>query len=284
MRPAQDSITELCNRPFAEHIIELHGFNKEQARQLLQHIQGLGHSSPLTMEHASFISACAFISEDQDKDKEGEEEEEEEEEDEEDEEDKENQVYDKDEFPKDCHFDNDGDSDNRGFQEHLLVCDMDPSREVDKEDIFSSAPSTCPSTLSETLCQIGAEITPTESELTWSNYSKDVNKDEEENEEDFISDVEGEEEDPSGNEKTKRGKYPYALRDILRHEGNCYFMAVKAISVWWGASVSTVQHLALISPKQTRDAGNHWNMFQTWHRLVDPVRLDESGKSFDVLI
>jgi len=42
------------------------------------------------------------------------------------------------------------------------------------KDIFYVAPSTCPTTLSDHLRQMGAEITPTESDVTGSNYSNHV--------------------------------------------------------------------------------------------------------------
>ena len=165
---------------------------------------------------------------------------------------------------------------------------MDRSRKVSEEDVFSSAPSAHPSTLSHILCQMGAEITPTESDVTQSNYSEGMNKDveeeAEEDDQDFIGDVESDEPRPANHSKTKRGKYPHILREVSRHEGDCHFNAIEAISVWWNVPVATVCRLALVSPLQTRDAGNTWNTFQTWHRLVDPVRPGESGKLNDLLI
>jgi len=46
------------------------------------------------------------------------------------------------------------------------------------EDIFYMAPSARPTTLSDHLRQMGAEITPTESDVTGSNYSDHVMVDE----------------------------------------------------------------------------------------------------------
>jgi len=135
---------------------------------------------------------------------------------------------------------------------------------------------------------MGAEITPTESDVTGSNYSEGMNKDveqgDEEDDQDFIGDVESDEQGPSNHSKTKRGKYPRVLREVSRHEGDRHFNAIEAISVRWNVPVATVRRLALVSPPQTRDAGNTWNTFQTWHRLVDPVRPGESGMLNDVLI
>lgn len=88
------------------------------------------------------------------------------------------------------------------------------------DNIFSSTPSACPSTLSETLYQMGAEVTPTESELTRSNYS-DAHKDHEERG-DVTSDVKNIEEGPSGKRKAKRCRLPHELIDISRHEGDCH--------------------------------------------------------------
>ena len=311
-RLAQDSAPQLCDRAFAEHIVQAYGFEVEQVRRLLHHIRTLGHRSPVTMDRASFMRACAFISNEDDEEQEQEEEEQEqeqeeeqeeqeeeqeeqeqEEEQEEEEEEEENRIYDKNEFLKHHHFDDDGDNDNGGMQERLLVRDMGPSKEVSDEDIpsphplndiFTCPPSARPSTLSQTLHEMGVEITPTESDVTRSNYSEDAKEDEEDDEDDFIGDIEGEEEGPSGNGKTRRGKYPHDLIEVSRHEGDCHFNAVKGISIRWGVPRSTVRRLALVSPKQTRDAGNVWNTFQTWHRLVDPVKPNESGKSMDVLI
>jgi len=311
-RLAQDSVLQLCDRAFAEHIVQVYRFKVEQVRQLLHHIRTLGHRSPVTMDHASFMRACAFISnkddeeqeqkeEEQKQEKEEEEQEQEQEKEqkqkqeqekkqEQEEEEEKNQIYDKNEFLKHHHFNDDGDNNNGEMQERLLVHDMGSSKEVsDKDipsphplnDIFICPPSACPSTLSQTLREIGVEITPTESDVTHSNYSEDAKKD---NEDDFIGDVKSEEEGPSGNEKTRRGKYPHDLIKVLRHEGDCHFNAVEGISIRWGIPCSTVCHLALISPKQTRDVGNVWNTFQTWHRLVDLVKRNESGKSMDVFI
>ncbi len=214
-------------------------------------------------------------------------EEEEEEEEEEEAEEDETQGFDNNDFVKGRRFEDDEDGNGGPFHQRLKVSDMgalsrsyskeDTPRPQVAEDIFSVAPSVAPSTLSKHLRQMGAEITPTESELTGSNYSDNAIEDEyEEDDEDFIGDPEIVDNATSG----KKGKAPRPcreLREIARHEGDRHEQSLRALAARFNTSVNQVRHLALVEFKSSRDGGNIWNDFQTWRKLVDPPSKEESS-------
>jgi len=157
------------------------------------------------------------------------------------------------------------------------------------EDIFYTAP---PTTLSEHLRQMGVDITPTESEVTGSNYSDHVvgNKDGGGyGDIDFVGDPETNDQGLSGKEKGKgqtkgrNSRFPQDLREIARHIGDNLFNNMQYLLHRFGVSVEDVKHLAMIDLKFSRD-GNTWNDFQTWMKIKDPLRKGESGMFFILTI
>ena len=153
------------------------------------------------------------------------------------------------------------------------------------EDIFYAAPSTCPTTLSEHLHQMGADITPTESDVTGSNYSDHVVDDKDRGgygDANFVGDPETNDQGLSGKEKRKektKGKtsrFPQELREIARHLGDNLFNNMQYLMHRFSVSFEDVKHLAMIDIKYSRD-GNTWNDFQTWMKIKDPLHNGESG-------
>jgi flagellar motor protein MotB len=232
----------------------------------------------------------------QEEEEEEEEEEKEEEEEEEEEEGKEHDHFGLIDFTKDRRFEDDRDNDGSAFQERLRVRDMGaaskarPREIVSKpqvsEDIFYAAPSACPTTLSDHLRQMGADITPTESDITGSNYSDHIVDDEDGGgygDADFVGDPETNDQGLSGKEKGKKktkgktSRFPRELREIARHLGDNLFNNIQYLTHRFNVSFEDVKHLAMIDIKYSRD-GNTWNDFQTWMKIKDPLRNGESGK------
>ena len=214
---------------------------------------------------------------------EGEDEEEEQEEEEE-----ENPGYDDNDFAKHPHSEEDEDGDDTGFKERLYVRDMDPTprgvfiRPAMANDIFSSAPTAHPSKLSQRLGK-SAPATPTESDLSGSNYSEKNHVSDraeepyEENEEDFVGEGDSPNKARSGRGRATGRKPCWDLREISRHIVDRHAEAVRGVAQRFGVSESVVRTLGLEEFKPSRDAGNSWNDFQTWRKLVDPLRQGESG-------
>jgi hypothetical protein len=134
--------------------------------------------------------------------------------------------------------------------------------------------------LSQQLRQMGAKITPTENDITGSNYFDDAVDDQyEEDDNDFIGEGETVANGPSGKEKRK-GRPCRELREIARHEGDRHEQNLRGLATRFNVSMNQVRHLALVTFKGSRDAGNIWNDFQTWRKLVDPPSEEESGTFF----
>jgi hypothetical protein len=188
-------------------------------------------------------------------------------------------------FPKTRRFQDDEDDDVGAFQGRLLVRDMGAQsrthlregmpRPETAKDVFSAAPTSEPSKLSKTLYQMGmVTTTPSESEISGSNYSDDNRDDQyEKNVDDIISDAES----ATGKEKSKGRKPCRELKEVARHEGDRHEKKLRALAAQFNTSVNQVRQLALVSSKVSRDASNAWNDFQTWRKLVDPPRDNETS-------
>ena len=226
--------------------------------------------------------------EEQEREREEEREEEQEEEDEHEEE-QEDPGYDDNDFAKDPHSEEDEDGDDAGFKERLYVRDMDPTpkgvfiRPEMSNDIFFSAPTARPSKLSQRLAELGP-LTPTESDISGSNYSENnpISEDTpyEENEEDFVGEGESPKEARSGRGRTRGRKPCRELREISRHIVDRHAQAVREVATQFNVPESMVRTLGMEEFKPSRDTGNTWNDYQTWKKLVDPLREGESGMFF----
>jgi hypothetical protein len=137
------------------------------------------------------------------------------------------------------------------------------------EDIFYVAPSARPTALSEHLRHMGADITPTESDITGSNYSDHVAVDEDGGgygDADFVGDPETNDKDVPRKEKGKgktkgtTSRFPQELREIARHLGDNLFNNIDYLLHRFAVSVEDVKHLAMIDIKSSKD-GNSWNDF-----------------------
>lgn len=281
---------------------ELH-MSEGQRRALEQYIREMGYRRLSDMTCLVFRTACQEIiasgREDPPETEEDENEEDEEAEDEEEEEDKEEEDesevdrgFDHNNFRKGPRFDDDDDEDGGALQERLKVSDMGkrlrgyarqakPMPPVE-EDVFSSAPSASLSILSQQLRDMGAEITPTESEVTGSNYSEKATDSEQEDEdEEGDEDVRGQGA-TARKQKPKRGRPCREVTEMALSEGERHANNIDAIALYFDMDPSQVKQLA--NPKEARDVGNLWNFFQTWRKLVDPPNEEESSMCFLFLL